>query len=299
MHATKIAIIGAGSVGTTLAYTLAQRNLPVEIIIVDINEQRCRGEILDLSDALTFCKTSSVKLGTPSDVKQADIVVIAAGARQEVGQSRLELVQTNKKIITDIMAQIAPLKNDTILIMVTNPVDILTFHALKLSGLDEKQVFGSGTILDSMRLREFIAEYLKISPRSIHAYILGEHGDSQFPAWSISSIGGTPILEYPNLNKKILNDCAQKAKNLVYEIIKCKGSTFFGVASSVASICETIIFNQKAIIPLSCLVNELNVCLSVPCVLAKDGIAQQLPLNLTQDEQQLLKKSADILKREL
>lgn len=297
MHTTKIAIIGAGSVGATVAYTLIQRNLPVEIYLVDINEQRCKGEILDLSDALAFCKTSTVKSGTTTDVKQSDIIIIAAGARQAVGQSRLALLQKNEQIIKDIIKQIVPLKKEAILIMVTNPVDILALHALKLSGLKETQVFGSGTILDSMRLRKLVAEYLKISSHSVHAFILGEHGDSQFPAWSISSVAGIPILEYPTLDRKILDNFAVQTREEAYEIIRCKGSTFFGVASCVASMCENIIFDQKAIVPLSCFIKELDACLSIPCVLGKDGIEQQLPLNLTQEEQQLLRKSADSLKQ--
>ncbi len=299
MHAIKIAIIGAGSVGTTLAYTLMQRNLPAEIDLIDVNEKRCKGEILDLQDALPFYKTSTIKSGAPTDAKNADIIIIAAGARQAIGQSRIELLQQNEKIIADIIKQITPLKKDAILIMVTNPVDILTMQALKLSKLPETQVFGSGTILDSMRLRELIAEHLKLSPRSIHAYVLGEHGESQVPAWSISSIAGTPILEHPNLDINILSKLSQEARNRVYEIISCKGATFYGVASCVASMIENIIFDQKIITLLSCWSEEYQLCMSLPCILGKTGIEKQLLLKLSEHEQQLLKSSAETLRKSL
>lgn len=299
MNTTKVAIIGAGAVGTTIAYTLAQRNFPAEITLLDIDEKRCKGEILDLSDALVFCKTSTITAGTYQDAQKADIIIFAAGKRQEIDQKRTELLSSNKRIVHDVIKKIVPFKKDAILIMVTNPVDILTLQALSLSGLPKKQVFGSGTILDSMRLRELLAEHLKISARSIHAYILGEHGDSQFPAWSISSIGGTPLLEYPNLDEKLLAQFATQARERAYEIIKCKGATYYGVASCVAALCENILFDQKALVPLSCFNQELELCLSMPCILGKAGIEQQPAIKLNTHEIDQLKKSAAIIARDL
>ena len=296
MKSPRISIIGAGSVGTTIAYTLAQRNIPADITLFDINQTLCNGQVLDICDALPFCKTSTVRVGTYNDAKESDIVIIAAGKRQEINQKRSELLNTNKKIINEIINAISPLKKDAILIMVTNPVDILTHHALKQSTLPKSQVFGSGTILDSMRSRELIASHLGISPRSVNSLILGEHGDSQFPAWSISSIAGIPILEYPNLDRIVLNTLFRQARDLVYQIIKCKGSTYYGVASCVASMCENILYDQKAIVPLSSYVAHYDTCMSVPCVLGKNGIEQQVPLVLPSDEQELLEKSAATIK---
>jgi L-lactate dehydrogenase len=283
-------------VGATIAYTLAQRNIPADITLFDINQTLCNGQILDICDALPFCKTSTVRMGTYDDAKQSDIVVIAAGKRQEINQKRSELLDTNKKIVNEIINNISPLKKDAILIMVTNPVDVLTHQALKQSNLSQSQVFGSGTILDSMRSRELIAGHLGISPRSVNSFILGEHGDTQFPAWSISSIAGIPILEYPNLDRALLAALFMQARDLVYQIIKCKGSTYYGVASCVASMCENILYDQKAIVPLSCYISRYDTCLSVPCVLGKNGIEQQVPLHLPSDEQELLEKTALTIK---
>lgn len=292
MQTTKIAIIGAGAVGSTIAYTLAQRNAPAQILLIDTNKERCQGEILDLSDSLAFCKTSTIVAGSMKDAQKCDIIIIAAGIRQKVGQTRIALLKENQKIIKDIITALIPLKESAIIIMVSNPVDILTHEALKLAKLPASRVFGSGTLLDSMRLRELIGAHLNVWARSVHAYILGEHGDTQFPAWSISSIGGVPILEYPNIDIQLLDQFANQARDRAYEIIKLKGSTFYGVASCVASMCENIIYDQKALAPISCFVKEFNVCLSVPCVLDKNGIQQQPHIRLNQHEQELLKKSA-------
>lgn len=201
-----IAIIGSGSVGSTIAYTLILKNIAHTIFLIDVDEKRCRGELLDLSDSLLQSKVNHIKRVSFADAKIADIVIIAAGARQLPGQTRLALLETNKKIIERIIKEITPLKKNTCLIMVTNPVDVLTDMAVKHSGLLAQQVFGSGTILEGVRLRNLIAQKLLLNPASIHAYILGEHGPSQFPAWSISTIGGVPIHNFPGTNLQELNE---------------------------------------------------------------------------------------------
>jgi L-lactate dehydrogenase len=295
MKQTKIAIIGAGAVGTTTAYTLILKNIPAEIILVDIDAKRCMAEVLDLDDAVPFCKTSSIKAGSMQDAQTADIVIIAAGARQKEGQPRSELLAANKKIITDILTQLKP-QPHTIIIMVTNPVDALTWLALKLTNLPATQIFGSGTLLDSLRLRGLLACKFDISERSIHAYILGDHGENQFPAWSLSTIGGTPLINFPLLDQQMREGLAQETRDKVYKIIEGKGATFFGVASCVAALCENIIYDQKRVTPVSCLCKEYGVCLNVPVVIGKNGIEKYLPLSFSEEEKILMKKAAQAQK---
>ncbi len=296
MKHSKIAIIGAGAVGTTTAYALILQSITAEIILVDINETRCNGEILDLSDALPFGNNSFIKSGKIKDASQADIIVIAAGARQKPGQSRLELIDTNQQVLMSILNKLQPINPSAILIMVTNPVDIIALCAQEYSGLPKKQVFGSGTFLDSMRLRELISQKINIAEQSIHAYILGEHGDSQFAAWSCAQVGGIPLLEYLGLNKKELDIIEQTTRDKAYEIIKCKGSTFFGIATCVAAICRIIIFNEKRVIPVSCFIEKFGISLSMPTILGENGIEKILSIPLNTEEQTKLESSAQKLK---
>ena len=290
MKLPKIAIIGAGDVGTTTAYALILQNINAEIILADINEIRCRGEVLDLSDALPLCEQSQVRSGTTHDVSQSDIIIIAAGVRQKPEQSRTELFDANKKVMTDIIEQIKPLQTHAIIIIVSNPLDQLTLLAQKISGLPRNQVFGTGTFLDSQRLREFIAQKINVSEKSIHAYVLGEHGDTQFPAWSSATIAGEPLLNFMRCSEKDLDTIAQAAKDKAYEIISCKGATFYGVAACVAAICRTILLDEKRVIPLSCYVEKFGVCLSMPVVLGARGIEQivDIPLNAKEQGQLLI-----------
>jgi len=296
MKHSQIAIIGAGAVGSTTAYALMLQNIAADIILVDIDEPRCKGEVLDLSGALSFSGTSAIRSGTSKEAGQAKIIIIAAGARQKPGQSRIDLLQTNKKIVSSVIEKIEPINPDTIIIMVTNPVDILTLHAQNLVKLPKKQVFGSGTFLDTQRLRGIIAEKINIAEQSIHAYILGEHGDTQFPAWSCARVAGIPLLDFPQLTEKDLDFIAEKTRQQAYEIIACKGATYYGIAACVAAICENILFDQKRVLPLSCYIDEFNICLSMPVVLGKNGIEQILSMPLNQQEQESLAYSAKQLR---
>lgn len=297
MNSSKIAIIGAGSVGTTTAYALILQNTAAEIILVDANEIRCRGEILDLSDALPFSETTLVHAGTMADAAQADIIIIAAGARQKPGQSRIELLTTNKNVITSIIAQLKPITPHAIIIMVSNPLDILTLHAQELAGLPRNQIFGTGTFLDSHRLRELIAQKINVAEKSVHAYILGEHGDTQFPAWSLAHVDGVPLAQFPQLTLPILETLATQARDKAYEIISCKDATFFGIATCVAKICHAILFDQKLVLPLSTYQEKYGICLSMPAVLGKNGIEKQLEIILPEEERARLDLSALALKK--
>ncbi|HLJ31702.1 MAG TPA: L-lactate dehydrogenase [Candidatus Babeliales bacterium] len=288
MKHSKIAIIGAGIVGSTTAYALILKKITAEIILVDIDETRCHGEILDLSDAISFNGTSMVRAGTAQDAAKADIIIITAGKAQNPGQTRQELFAANKTIISNIFTTIKPINPDAVIIMVSNPLDCLTLLAQSLSGLPRNQVFGTGTFLDTLRLHEIIAQKLNIAPQSINAYVLGEHGDSQFVAWSSAEIAGIPVAQYPGIEHKNLEQFSQQVKDKAYNIIACKGSTSFGIATCIATICQAIIFNQKIIIPLSVYIQEHTVCLSMPAILGENGIENILAIPLSENEEQKL-----------
>lgn len=296
MRHAKIAIIGAGSVGSTTAYALMWENIAAEILLVDIDEKRCKGEILDLSDALPFCWASKIKHGTAKDAGQADIVIIAAGTRQKPGQSRSKLITKNQSIIHSIIDEMKPINQNTIIIMVTNPVDTLTYYAQEIAGLPKNQIFGSGTFLDSQRLRNILSKKLNIAEQSIEAYVLGEHGDSQFVAWSCMSLAGIPFFDFPIFSPKDLDAMAEETRTKVYEIIACKEATYFGIAACVANICQCIIFDQKRVIPLSCFIEQYDTCLSMPVVLGENGIEQIIPIRLNEKELKKLEKSAKKLR---
>lgn len=297
MQASTVAIIGAGAVGTTAAYALILHGIAAHIILVDINAKKCAGEVQDLFDAASIQGASRITVGSLKEAAQADIIIIAAGVPQKPGQSRLELLKTNKTIIGSMIESMKPFKKEAIIIMVTNPVDILTRYVQEIAGLPRSQVFGSGTFLDSQRLRGLIGKKLSINPNSIHAYVLGEHGDSQFVAWSTAHIGGEPIAEFSQLSSKELELLALEARQTAYQIIACKGFTSFSIATCVATYCHDILSDTKRVLPVSCFVESLGVCLSVPVVLGRHGIENILPLILTSDEQKKLEMCAHILKQ--
>lgn len=295
MRHSKIAIIGAGNVGATCAYALILKSIASEILLVDINEDRCEGEVRDLSDALPFSQCSQVKRVSFKEAGQADIIVITAGASQKLGQTRLDLLDTNKKIIESIIKEMSPIQSRAVLLMVTNPVDVLAMHAQKVSELPHHQVIGSGTLLDTQRLRGYLSEQLHIAERSVHAYILGEHGNSQFVCWSRSTVVGTPITQF--IPKQELSELAENAMNEAYEIIRCKGSTYYGISACVSEICENILFNQKRVMPISSYHKDLGVYLSLPTVLGENGVEHVIPVEFSEEEKAQLMRSVKALKQ--
>jgi L-lactate dehydrogenase len=297
MKHAKIAIIGAGFVGSTTAYALILSNITAEIILVDVNEIRCRGEILDLSDSCAFDSTSKIRLGTSHDVSQADIIIIAAGKPQKPDESRTDLLTANLPIIDAIFAAIKPINKNALIIVVTNPLDLLTLHVQNITGLPRNQIFGTGTFLDTLRLREILAAKINVSAQSVDAYIIGEHGDTQFAAWSAGTIAGNPIIDFPGIQKTDLELIAQEVKNKAYEIISCKGATYYGIASCVARICKAIIFDQKIVLPLSTYNEQFKLCLSMPAVLGENGIETVVPIPLNDEEQKKLDYSASELRK--
>jgi L-lactate dehydrogenase len=296
MNHIKIAIIGAGAVGSTIAYALILKNIMAHISLIDIDEIRCRGEILDLSDTLPFGSFSEITHGSLEDARNAHIIIIAAGKKQDPGQDRMALYEINKKTVASIIDSLNPIKKDTIIIVVTNPVDLMTYVAQQHAKLPQSQIFGSGTFLDTLRMRTLLAEHLSIAAPSIHAYVLGEHGDKQFPAWSCAYIGGTPLSSF-GLSEKQLQTIAEKTRNKAREIIKCKGSTYYGIATCVAALCQTIFSNQKRITPLSCFIKEYKVCLSLPVVLSNKGTEKIIHPPLSQQENKLLMQSVELLQK--
>lgn len=293
MKHAKISIIGAGNVGATVAYALMMRDLVSDITIFDIDQQRLMGQVKDLTDALSFSRTSYIGSTDIAQAGQADVVIITAGKGQAPGQTRADLLKTNSAIIRDIIKKLKPFGKDTIIILVTNPVDVMTMIAQEESGLPRNRVFGSGTFLDTQRLRSCIGTKLGIAEQSVHAYVLGEHGDAQFVAWSNADIGGVPLSQFPSMDKATCQAIAQQSKEKVYEIVKAKGSTYFGVAACVSAYCENILFDQKRVLPLSCYQKDLGICLSMPAVLGAKGIEQVLSVPLDDDEQKLLAVAAD------
>ena len=298
-QAEKITVIGAGSVGSTVAYTLLLKNLASEIILIDVNETREEGEVMDMHDALPFVETGDIKRGDFKDASDADIIVITAGLPQKSGETRLDLVKKNKEIVQSIFNQITPIKESAIIIMVTNPVDVMTFLAQEISGLPKNQVFGTGTDLDTARLKSALSETLGVNATDVEGFVLGEHGDSGFVAWSTVKVGGSDIknlITDPAVFEKIESDVKQEA----YSIISKKGATFYGIASVVAAVVQTILLDENKIMAVSTHVDNWNgvsgVCLGVPAVINRSGVKELWNVELEPSEIEKLQKSAEILK---
>ncbi len=293
----KIAIIGAGTVGSATAYALLLRDIPADIILIDRNDTKCEGEVEDLADALTLSLSHSITRGFLADAASADIIIVTAGIAQACGQSRLDLLDTNAQIVSDIFKNMKPLNPDAIIIVVTNPVDSMTQLVAQLSGLPKNQIFGSGTFLDTQRLRMIISKQITIAPELIELYVIGEHGDSQVVAWSTATIAGMPLLQFPGLQKNQLCVMAQEAKGKANSIITCKGATSFGVASCIAFYCKVILSDSKHIVPVSCFNESYGVCIGMPAVLGASGIERIVDLSLDLEERADLEKSVQLLKK--
>lgn len=293
----RIAIVGAGCVGSTTAYAILLKNIASEILLVDVNEQRCCGEVLDLSDAIPTSSTARIIQSNLKEAAMADIIIITAGARRKPGQSRLDLIKINKDIVTYIINQMVPINPKAVIIMVSNPVDLMTYWAQRLAQLPTSQVFGSGTYLDTLRLRGMLSERFGIAQQSIQAYILGEHGDSQFAVWSSANIAGIPVKDFPLFNREQMDAIALSAKQKGQEIISLKDATFYGIAVCVAQMCESIIFNQKRVIPVSCYIEEYDIYLGMPAVIGENGIEQILSVPLDSIEQEKLACSIQTIKK--
>lgn len=306
INSRKIAIIGCGFVGSACAFALMQSGLFSEMVLIDSNNQRAEGEALDISHGLPFSKPMQIYSGTYDDITDAGIIAITAGAGQKPGESRLELVHKNVEIFKSIIPEISKRNYKGILLIVSNPVDIMTYTALKLSGLPSNQVFGSGTVLDTARLKYLLGEHLGVDARSVHAFILGEHGDSEIAAFSSANVSGIELKKFCDFacktdkHEEAMKEIAEDVKLSAYEIIKKKGATYYGIAMSVRRICEAIILDQKSILPISCLQSGKNgienVALSMPMIVGKHGAERSVEISLNEEERQAIKSSADMLK---
>lgn len=302
----KVAIVGAGFVGTTFAYSLLIRGLVSQIVLIDINKERAEGEAMDLSHGLPFAHPVKIWAGDYSDCKDADIVLIAVDKGAKIEKSRLELAQGNFEILKQIIPNITEHNKECILLVVSNPLDVMTYSALKLSGFPKSRVIGSGTILDTARLRYMLGKHLKIDTRNVHAYIIGEHGDSEVPVWSLANIAGIRLKDYCPICKvpydsEMFNELFLKVKNAGYEIIERKGRTNYGVGLSLTKIVESIIRDENSVLTVSCFLEDYHgvsdVCLSVPAIVNRDGIKETIELPLDEKEIEDFRKSAATIKK--
>lgn len=301
----KAAIIGCGFVGSASAFALMQSGLFSEIVLIDADRKKAEGEALDISHGLPFAKPMQIYAGDYDDIIDASIAIVTAGAGQKPGETRLDLVKKNVSIFGKIIPEFKKRDFNGILLVVANPVDILTYTAVKLSGLPENRVFGSGTVLDTARLKYILGEHLGVDSRSVHAFILGEHGDSEIAAWSSANVSGVPLHDFCEMrghhnHRKAMHDIAESVKNSAYEIIEKKKATYYGIAMSVRRICEAIILDQKSVLPVSHIQHGAfgidGVSISIPAIVGKNGIEADVPISLNDEEKSALLKSANALK---
>ena len=304
----KVAIIGCGFVGSSSAFALMQSGLFSEMVLIDADVNRAEGEALDISHGLPFAKPMKIYAGSYEDIADAAIVIVTAGAGQKPGETRLDLVKKNVEIFKSIIPEIAKQDFNGILLIVANPVDILTYVAAKLSKLPQGRVFGSGTVLDSARLKYLLGEHLDVDNRSVHAFIIGEHGDSEMAAWSSANVSGIPLNDFCEMrcyfkHEESMKKILEEVKNSAYEIIEKKRATYYGIAMSVRRICEAIIRDEKSILPVSSIQKGEygieNVALSIPAIVGREGVEKVVPIKLSDTEKEELIKSAETLKNVL
>ena len=308
MFKPKVSIIGCGNVGIRYAYSLMINGCARQITLVDYFKDKAEGEAIDLSHGAPFTPPVNVTAGSYEDIKDSDLVVITAGKKQKQGQTRIDLLKDNVNLFKTIIPEIIKYAPNAILLIASNPVDILTYAAYKISGKPAEKVIGSGTLLDSARFRYEIAKHCDIDARSVHAYILGEHGDSEFPVWSKATVGGVNIENHCMLcnNKKDCNHIERlstifnNVKNSAYKIIEKKGETSYGIGLALTRITEAILSNENSVLPVSVLVKDFyginDVYLSLPSVINSDGIRQVQQIEFNEKEKQAFINSANILK---
>lgn len=301
----KAAVIGCGFVGSATAFTLMQSRLFSELVLLDVNMEKADGEAKDIAHGIPFAGQMKIYAGTYDDAADAAIIIITAGANQKPGETRLDLVQKNTAIYQSIIPEIVKRDFGGILLIVSNPVDILTYVALKLSGLPENRVLGSGTVLDTARLKYELGEHLGVDSRSVHSFIIGEHGDSEIAAWSSTNVSGIPLNDFCEMRGHFNHDAAmdaiaEKVKNSAYEIISKKQATYYGIAMSVKRICECIVRNERSILPVSAMMHGEygieDITLSMPAIVGIGGVETHVPIALSEEEAEKLVESAKKLK---
>jgi L-lactate dehydrogenase len=303
---SKIAIIGAGSVGATIAYACLIRGVGKQIVLYDLNKAKVEAEVLDLNHGLQFVPPATVEGSDDLEIcRDADVVVITAGAKQKPGQTRMDLAAANADICRKIVPRLVTVAPNAIFLLVTNPVDVITYVTLKLSGLPQQRVLGSGTVLDSSRFRFLIARRLKVAVQHVHAYIAGEHGDSEIPLWSSANVGTVPLHEWAvqghgKLNVRDRVEIFQNVKQAAYHVIQGKGATNYAIGLATTRILEALLHNENRVLPVSSLLADYHgisdVCLSVPCIVNAAGVDATLPVPLNDAEKAGLHNSANVIR---
>lgn len=299
----KCAVIGCGFVGSTTAYTLLESGLFSEIVLIDIDRKKATGEAMDLVHGLPFLSPVSVYSGDYSDLSDAAVIIITAGANQKPGQTRTDLVKTNVKIFRSIVESIVKYNRDGLLLVVTNPVDILTHVTWKFSGFPSNRVIGSGTVLDTARLKYLVGRQLGVDPRNVHSFIIGEHGDSELAVWSSANVSGIDLDKYCDQSAcctlDSLHDIYDEVKNSAYRIIEAKGATYYAIAQAVKRICTAIVRDENTIMPVSTYLDGeyglRDICLSMPSIVGADGVKKVIEFKLNEDEHEKLMASSEKL----
>lgn len=301
----KVGIVGCGFVGSATAFALMQSGLFSEMVFLDVDEEKAEGEALDIVHGMPFVGSIKIYVGEYQDLADAGVIIVTAGANQKPGETRLDLVKKNVAIFKNIIPEIAKLDFGGVLLVVSNPVDILSYVAWKLSGFPKERVIGSGTVLDTSRLKVQIGQHLDVDSRSVHAYIIGEHGDSEIAAFSCANVSGIPLESFCELRghdnpDDEMEEIAEDVKNMAYEIIAKKDATYYGIAMAVRRICEAIVRNEKSILPVSRLMEGeygiSDIYLSLPAIVGAEGIHSKLSIPLDEEERKRLKESAETLK---
>lgn len=300
----KVVVIGAGSVGTAYIYALLPSGLAGKIVLIDKDKNRAEGEALDLSHGLPFIPPVEITAGSYDDCADADLIVVTAGAKQKSGQSRLELIRSNADVTKQICQEIKKVNSNAVLVMVTNPVDALTRLAIDYLDWPKSSVIGSGTVLDSARFRYLLSRYCGVDAHNIHAYIIGEHGDSEVAAWSMTHIAGLPVNKYCQICGKCdyeqrRDEIAKAVRDSAYHIIDYKGSTYYGIGLSLLRITQAVLRNEHGVLTVSTILSGEyginDICLSVPCIVGRGGVEKIITADLSEAEQIALKSSADVI----
>jgi len=306
----KVAVVGCGFVGSASAFALMQSGLFSEMVLLDVMHEKAEGEAMDISHGTSLSNPMNIYAGDYSDIKDAAMIIVTAGAAQKPGETRLDLIKKNIAIHSGIMSSIREQKCEGILLIVANPVDILTLYAQKTSGMPEERVFGSGTVLDTARLRYLLGTKLDVDSRSVHAYVIGEHGDSEIVSWSNANVSGVPLPDFFALRgmgevdlEAAMEDIADDVKNSAYKIIERKRATYYGIAMSVTRICRAVMKDEKSVMPVSVALNGAygidGVAFSVPAIVGRHGVEGLVPVSLSEEERNALIDSANVLKKSM
>ncbi|MCQ2734704.1 MAG: L-lactate dehydrogenase [Alphaproteobacteria bacterium] len=301
----KIGIIGSGFVGSAAAFALVWRGVAHELVLVDINREKAKAEALDISHALPFASYCNIWAGDYADLEGADVIIVTAGVNQKPGETREDLLARNQDVFKQIAAQIIQYAADAVILIASNPVDVMTAYIIKESKLSPHRVFGTGTILDTARFRTLLAQHLHLAPQSVHAHVIGEHGDSEVLIWSSAKVGTVSVDEFAKMTGRTLttddkNYIDDNVRNSAYHIIEGKGATYYGIAGGITRICEAIKNNENAILNVTSLQESIgsvkDVCLSLPTIINRNGIRQVLYPPISENERKLLIKSAEKIK---